>query len=103
MHAGAVKWIDIHSDAELQYWCTYMVCTSSKVYMVQVLNSSTSWWGINYPAQGIFVLLCTPTLLTSPPCPCNWDELQGTGDKPAKERYESGAGSPLYRPYNFGV
>ena len=54
---------------------------------VPIWNSSTSWWGINYPAHCIFVLLCTPTLLTSPPCPCNWDELQGTGDKPAKERY----------------
>ena len=48
------------------------------------------------------VTVLTP-LLTSPTCNCNWEQLHGTVDKPAKERYQSDAGSPLYRPYKFGV
>ena len=48
-------------------------------------------------------MFCTPPLLTSPPCHCNWEQLQAPGDNPAKERYESGAGSPLHGPYKIGA
>ena len=60
-------------------------------------------WVINYVRQVNGRTLPTRSLLTSPPCHCNWEELHTPGDNPAKERYESGAGSPLCRPYNFGV
>ena len=53
-------------------------------------------------AQRVSECLPDSSLLTSPPCHCNWEELHAPGDNPAKERYESGAGSPLHGPYKIG-
>ena len=83
----------------------YIHSTGIQLYSIPVLEFSirmaVGWW-INYMQTPTLGEHSVRLLLTSPPCHCNWEKLHAAGDNPAKERYESDAGSALFGPYKIG-